>query len=340
MKRVLITKLASLGDIVMALPALSDAKAAFPSIQFDWVVDKAFHEIPKWHPAVSNTFITNHRVWRKTPLKKSTRQEFSSFYKKLRENQYDCIIDAHGNFKTALLTFLAKGPSVGFNGSSTIEWGSHFFYQTKCSVRKDIHSIERLRGLFAQALNYPLPQSPANYQVSTCLFEKPPVDLPSKYLMFVPIASYGSKLWPEFQWKELIKKCANEGLTILIPWGNEKERQRALRLASSSQVQVLPRLTLNQIGYLIEHAKAVVSVDTGLSHMAASIGTPCLTLYGPTDPNITGTVGENQLWLRSHKTCHVSCKKKCAFQKEESYCLENISPSSVWDNLSQLLRYY
>jgi len=324
----------------MALPALSDAKKALPDIQFDWVVDSRFQEIPKWHPSVLNTFVTNHRVWRKSPLSKDTRKEFSTFYKQLKQNKYDCIIDAHGNFKTALLSLFANGKTAGFDGASTIEWGSHLFYQSKCRASKKIHSIEKLRILFAYALGYPLPKTSPNYQIDTSHFEKPPIDLPSKYLLFAPIASYGSKLWPEFQWKELIKKCSDEGLYVLLPWGNEKEKERALRLAISPQVQVLPRLSLNEIGYLIANAQAMVSVDTGLSHMAASLETPCVTLYGPTDPNLTGTVGENQLWIRSPKPCHASCKKKCTFQNEESYCLENISPTSVWDNLNQLLCYY
>ncbi len=340
MRRVLITKLASLGDLVMLLPSLSDAQKELPEIQFDWVVDRRFQEIPKWHPSVLNTFPTNHRVWRKNVTSKATRQEFSSFYKKLRESKYDCIIDAHGNFKTALLSLLAQGRTVGFDGASTLEWGSHIFYQTQCRASRKIHAIEKLRTLFAHALEYPPPQTPPNYQIDTSQFEKPPITLPSNYLLFVPIASYDSKLWPEYQWKELIKTCSDEGLFILLPWGSEKEKEKALRLATSSQVQILPRLSLNEIGYLIARAKAMVSVDTGLSHMAASLETPCVTLYGPTDPNLTGTIGKNQLWIRSHKTCHTSCKKKCTLQKDKSYCLENISSKSVWDNLTQLLRYY
>ncbi|PTB84657.1 lipopolysaccharide heptosyltransferase I, partial [Pseudidiomarina aestuarii] len=50
--KVLIIKLTSMGDLMHALPALSDAAKAFPGIEFDWVVDEAFAEVPKWHPNV------------------------------------------------------------------------------------------------------------------------------------------------------------------------------------------------------------------------------------------------------------------------------------------------
>ena len=52
MKRVLIAKLSSLGDIVHTFPALSDAAAACPGVEFDWLVDEAFAEVASLHPAV------------------------------------------------------------------------------------------------------------------------------------------------------------------------------------------------------------------------------------------------------------------------------------------------
>ena len=213
-------------------------------------------------------------------------------------------------------------------------------YKKKCQASKDLHAIQKLRILFSQALNYPLPQTPPTYQINTSKLKKPTCSIPSQYLIFVPIASYESKLWPENHWKELIKECSQLGQLILLPWGNLKEKERAERLAISPNVQVLPRLSLNEIGYLISHAKAVVSVDTGLSHIAAALATPCITLYGPTDPTLTGTIGENQLWIRSATHCHVRCKKTCFVQKQKSICLASISPKTVLENLNQILSFY
>ena len=50
--RVLVIKTSSLGDVIHALPALTDAARAIPGIRFDWVVEEGFAEIPTWHPAV------------------------------------------------------------------------------------------------------------------------------------------------------------------------------------------------------------------------------------------------------------------------------------------------
>ncbi len=73
MKKVLITKLASMGDLIHLLPALTDAKKAYPEITFDWLIDKKFHEIATWHPAVDKVILTDHRTWRSNLTAKKTR---------------------------------------------------------------------------------------------------------------------------------------------------------------------------------------------------------------------------------------------------------------------------
>ena len=64
--RVLLIKTSSLGDVIHALPALTDAARAIPGIQFDWVVEEGFAEIPTWHPAVGKVIPVAIRRWRKT----------------------------------------------------------------------------------------------------------------------------------------------------------------------------------------------------------------------------------------------------------------------------------
>lgn len=331
---ILITKLASMGDLIHLLPALTDACREKKEITFDWVIDQSFSEIASWHPAVCRAIKTNHRKWRKNLLKKETRQEMAECTRKLKKKDYDLIIDAQGNLKSAFISSFAKGPIAGFDGKSVPEWGAHFFYKKKASISKDLHAISRLRALLASALDYPLPTTPPDYGILQERLTPPNILIPPSFLIFVPIASYPSKLWPEKHWKELIEKTLSLGLPILLPWGNEQEKNRAIRLAISPQVIVLPKLCLSELGYLIQKAKAVVSVDTGLSHLAAALNTPAITLYGPTDPKKTGTIGKNQTWLSTSCLCFEA--KTCG-QNQEKFCLQNISPDVVLQKLGSLL---
>ena len=59
-------------------------------------------------------------------------------------------------------------------------------------------------------------------------------------------------------------------------------------------MEVLPHLNLQQLATLLAGAKAVVSVDTGLSHLAAALNKPNITLFGPTEAKLIGGYGKNQ----------------------------------------------
>ena len=73
----------------------------------------------------------------------------------------------------------------------------------------------------------------------------------------------------------------------------------AKRLAEGREyVEVLPRMSLEQVAQVLAGARAVVSVDTGLSHLTAALDKPNFTLYGPTDPGLIGGYGKNQHIVR------------------------------------------
>ena len=95
--RVLIIKLTSMGDLMHTLPALTDAFKAIPDIEFDWVVDKNFSEVPLWHPAVKNVITTAHRQWKKNVIQSWREGLFSQFNRELNKHDYDLVIDLQNN---------------------------------------------------------------------------------------------------------------------------------------------------------------------------------------------------------------------------------------------------
>lgn len=336
MQRVLLIKLTSLGDLIHALPALSDAQDARPRIEFDWVVDENFQEIAGWHPAVKGIITTNHREWRGALARAETHGSISRTIKEIRANEYGLVIDGQGNFKTALLSLFARGPRAGFDSRSVREWVAHLAYQRRFSASKNAHAIERLRRLLASALDYPMPASPPDFRIQRERFVKPKVDLPAEYLVFVHNASWKTKLWPERHWAELIRKSAQAGFRVLLPWGNSQEEARAKRLANGPEVQVLPKLSLSEIGYVIAKARACVCMDTGLSHLAAALDVPAVTLYGSTDSGLIGASGASQVHLKSDLPCSPCRSKTCRYSSGDNPCLEGIGPERVFGELLRL----
>lgn len=119
--RILVIKTSSLGDLVHTLPAVTDAATAVPGVNFDWVVEEAFAELPSWHPAVNTVIPLALRRWRRGWFHAATRSEVIAFLRSLRACSYDRVVDAQGLFKSAMITGLAKGQSIGLDYHSARE---------------------------------------------------------------------------------------------------------------------------------------------------------------------------------------------------------------------------
>jgi len=337
MKRVLLIKLTSMGDLIHALPALSDAVNAHPQIEFDWAIDENFQEIATWHPAVKGVIATNHREWREALVHPSTMGSVLGVLSRIKATPYDLVIDGQGNFKTALLSLFANGPRAGFDRHSVREWVAHLAYQRRYPAPKNAHAIDRLRRLFAAALGYPVPDAAPDFGIRTDRLIPPKIELPREYLVFVHNASWKTKLWPEAHWANLIAKSIRAGFSVLLPWGNEQEEARAKRLAIDPSAYVLPRLSLSEMGYVLDRAQACVCMDTGLSHLVAALNVPSVTLYGSTDSGLIGASGASQVHLRSDLECSPCQKKTCRFTSGDNPCLKQIAPDKVFRELLRLL---
>lgn len=299
--RVLLVKTSSMGDVLHSLPALTDAQHAIPNIQFDWVVEENFAQIPTWHSAVNQVIPVAIRRWRKNWFSAPIKAERAIFRQKLQATHYDAIIDAQGLLKSALLvTRLAHGKKHGYDRHSIREPLASFFYDCRYRVSKQQHAVERIRQLCALSLGYICPEKQGDYGIAHH-FSQSSVKSAAPYVVFLHSTTRENKHWPETHWRELITQMSGAGVSIKLPWGSEPERQRSLRLADGFNfVEVLPKLTLAEVAEQIANAKAVVSVDTGLSHLTAALDKPNFTLFGPTDPGLIGGYGQEQHIIKSN----------------------------------------
>lgn len=326
--RVLLIKTSSLGDVVHTLPALTDAARAIPGIQFDWVIEEGFAEIPTWHPAVAKVIPVAIRRWRKSLLQTLKNGEWTRFKASLRADRYDLVIDAQGLLKSAVATRYVDAPIAGLDRDSAREPIACRFYDRCYAVPREQHALERVRQLFAQALDYPLPQTPADYGLDRAAMAG---EVGEPYLLFLHGTTWPSKHWPEANWRELVGLMTEQGWAVRLPWGNEAEKQRAERIVSGfGTAQVLPKLNLIGMAKVIAGAKACVAVDTGLGHLAAALDVPSISLYGPTLPGRVGAYGRSQVHL-------CAPGPNSGLGDRHKPCFENLPASQVAAALDTLL---
>ena len=336
---VLVIKTSSLGDVVHTLPALTDAMHAIPGIKFDWVVEESLAEIPAWHPAVDKVIPVAIRRWRKNPLATLFSSEWKTFRQQIKTRHYDKVIDAQGLMKSALLSRMAKGDKCGLHGSVARESLAALAYRQKFKIAKGQHAITRVRQLFANCLGYAEPTDTLDYGIDASRFAVAGDDRPR--LVFLHGTTWPTKLWPELYWAQLANMAAAKGFRVLLPWGNDEERDRAKRIATGCvDARVLDRCSLEQMASHLAGARAVVAVDTGLGHLAAALSTPAVTIYGATKPGLTGTMGASQLHLCADFRCSPCLQRHCSYRGDavvSPACYASINPEQVWQKTNTLV---
>lgn len=346
--KVLIVKMSSLGDVIHTLPAITDARDHVSNIQFDWVVESSFQEIPKWHPNVSRVIPISLRRWRQAKWQAVKQKEIQLFIQQVRKENYDIILDAQGLIKSAVVARFAKGKRYGLHKACAREGLASLFYQHRIFANKKQHAVEKLRDLFAGVFGYEYEKGALNYGIDINKLSQ--VVLPQKpYVMFLHGTTWPTKHWPEQYWCELAKLVCQKGITVVLTWGNEIEKQRAdkikaycLQQGLPTTPQVLPKLKLSEITFVIANAMAAVAVDTGLGHIAAMMKVPTLSLYGPTYPGFTGAYGLEQRHQVVDAKCHPCFEKNCPYAaKGEVYppCFESLPPQTVWQELQLILKH-
>jgi heptosyltransferase-1 len=335
--KVLIIKTSSLGDVLHTLPAVTDAARQLPGIRFDWVVEEAFVEVPAWHVAVDVVIPVALRRWKHRPLQVLRLGEPQAAARQLRQQHYDRIIDAQGLLKSAVISRFARGPRYGLDSASAREPLAARAYSRTFPVPRQQHAVARVRQLFALALEYEIPASQPDYGIR----ERFPTQQRQSCLVFLHGTTWSTKHWPDEYWVELATMAVAAGLRVRIPWGNAAEKQRAEKIAAAHrEVEVLPRMQLGELAAVIAAASGVVGVDTGLVHLAAALGTPCVTLYGATNPGLIGTVGDDQLHLQATFPCAPCQERKCSYQGTARVfpaCYGDLPPARVWQTLDAAL---
>ena len=131
--RLLIVKTSSMGDVVHALPALTDALRAVPGLAVDWLVEQPFAAIPALHPGVQRVLPIAWRKWRKKLLQRDTWAAMGALRAQLRAQPYDLVLDLQGLLKSALWARQAIGPLAGYDRASAREPLASWLYARRAA---------------------------------------------------------------------------------------------------------------------------------------------------------------------------------------------------------------
>jgi heptosyltransferase-1 len=288
-KSILLVKTSSLGDVIHALPAITDLQAAGVAERIDWVLEEPLMAIARLHPGVSGIIPVAIRRWRRAWWRDEVRGEIRACVQRLRERTYDEVIDAQGLFKSALIVLVARGTRHGLDFYSAREPLGPLYNHTY-RISWDLHAVERNRLLLARAVGYAVPPG-CDYGIKAA---PRPFDWlgAGSYAVLLHASSGDYKLWDESNWVAVGSALNMRGICCVLPWGNVRERERSSRIAGGLRAAAVPPASsFEDLAGLLAGARVVVGVDTGLTHLAAALGIPTVGIYTATDPAATGIYG-------------------------------------------------
>jgi heptosyltransferase-1 len=292
MSDVLFVKTSSLGDVIHHMPALSEAHARRPAFRFAWVVEESFAPLVRLHPAVADVIPVASRRWRRAPLGSSTWREVGEFWRRLRAQDYDAVIDTQGLIRSALITRAAHGRRHGYDTRSIRERAASPFYDVRHSVARAQHAIARNRSLTGLALGYS-PEGPPDYGLDRAKLALPS---PDRYALLLHATAEPNKEWPVEHWIALGQSLRARDLRLVLPWGTAREQERSRVIATALPGAEVPGLQpLDAVARLIAGAALVVGVDTGLLHLAGALGVPLVGIFVGSEPGLTGPLGQGPI---------------------------------------------
>jgi len=290
-KNILIIKPSSLGDIVMALPALAALHKSFPQAKISWLIRPEFASLLENHPYLNDIVLFDRKFLGKAWFHPRAFASLLSLICSLRRSKFDAVIDLQGLFRTASLAWLS-GCKKRFGMTNAREL-AHIFYTQKVPRDQDcIHVVDYYLKV-TQAAG--AAESPAKFVL--------PVDLGAadsvksmlahhgadadNYAVLIPGAAHTYKRWPAERFAALADKISPQFQLSIVVTGTNPEKKLAETIKNLANVPLtnLAGLTsLSQLVALLKAARLVVTNDTGPGHIAAALGLPLVMIFGPSNP--------------------------------------------------------
>jgi len=356
-KRILIVKFGALGDILMTTPLLTALRAAYPEAHFTWLVDTKNAQAIDANPHIDEIMRWDGDYW---SLMRSTRPRnwiknrfgFRRLAGRIRlkhalRRRFDLLISFHpeqdlmrsaadptvsiGVFqsprqeKREYEARYTKSYKSRYDGNTAIDFPAH---------QTDIYllPLDALGLPPATNKRMVLGYTAEDRAVADEVLEAHGVGASDRFAVLAPLTTWPSKCWPEERWAELGDALAREGKQVVLT-GSPAEREAVGRIASAMQsapVMLAGLLGFREAAALIARASLCVSSDSGTMHVAAAVGTPIVSLFGPT-PSARYAPLEGAARVLLHPLLCSPCMEQVCRNPPESQmaCLRLLTVSEV-----------
>ncbi len=328
--KILIIKLSAFGDIIHALPALNDLLGRPEVEAIHWLIDARYGFVADLLPAS----VTSHIVALKG---QHGMRNGLAMARKLRGIGFDLVLDLQGLIKSGLMARAVGAPVYGFDRQQSPEWPNRWLVTPVAFHPKEQHVVQCYRRIAAAPFDgITVPDHPMGIQSPTIPLADHAIaaaqgilhrwQIPQPFILFHVGGSYPTKRLPEQQWRQLALALAKRH-PIIILWGNDEEAQRARRIAAGIEgvTAASQRLAITTLAGILSLACGYIGPDSGVTHLAAAVGCPTVTLWGPTAPQRMGAQGASDRHVVAQSPCAPCFKRQC----NHFICMPSLSTHAI-----------
>jgi lipopolysaccharide heptosyltransferase II len=327
-KKILIIKLRGIGDVLLSTVIVKNLLDEFPDAKIDYLTEKP----GKLALSSINEINEILLLERKSALQKI------KLIMEIRKRDYDLIFDFFSNPTTALITFFSRAKyRVGFPYRGRKYAYNLFGPEERGKYHSaDLH-LETLKAVGIEVTSNDQLFSFSNEEKMFADEFFAENDLRGKAVVGIcPSGGWDSKKCTPNKFAEFARAIHNKyNVELLILWGpgDLKDATEIKRRLPETSI-FMPATSIKQMASVISHCTVLIANDSGPMHISATVGTPTIALFGPTDPKLQGPYGNKHEIVRLDALDCINCNlTECPKNKE---CFTNIAPEMVlgkFDNI-------
>ncbi len=333
-KKILLIQLGDIGDVVLTTPAIKALRQHFPQANIIVAVREKAKELIEdcsWVSGVISINKEKRRFSRKIAYQKD-------FFLCLRKYKFDMTIDMRTGTRGAILSFLSgANRRIGFYADNGELWRNRVFthlillgYTPGQYVAQYYSSLLHTLNIKTH-MNPLLEVSPEKRRKAAALFrnEKVPPDRP--VIAIHPFSLWKYKEWGMDKYVQLMNWIGSEYKLPIIITGSPDERERAVTLKKMCGKHVYNfagKTSIAMLGAVLDACGLFIGVDSAGMHIAGAVGTPTISIFGPSSPASWAPRGKQHTVVYKDLPC-VPCRQKGCDNSEVSRCLDELSVKEV-----------
>ena len=326
-ERILVIRRRAIGDVLVSLDVLRALKDQWPHAHLTFVVDPAAESVVRGCRFIDEVLVYNRKQFSTGSVVSRLRATLN-WLAELRAKKPDLVLDLLGTPQTAVWTAWSRAATRVGPRRRKRSWAYNVHVEPE--NRTQFAGERFLDWVRALELD-PGPWRPhAPAELITAPAESHPL------VILNASATWSAKAWPVDHFGALARRLSAD-FHVRVAWGpgEEQARDRILDLGGA-MVHPLPPTNLLELSGWLHSADLVITTDSGPKHLAVSVGTPTLTLFGSTDPAGWQPPGQDHSWLTRPVDCHPCNLTECPVAGHP--CLDELEPAEVEAAARELLQ--